>query len=157
VRKGIVLVLVATVTTTLGALPVDAKSKAPTAKALVQKLIKAGVCKGPVQAVDALGTTVSCTAQLDLGSAPPPTGVAQGLGDPFQIEIHAYKTPAALLSGLEKGRVADCVDQEQTFGFTPDTVRFSVGKNWWTSPYLDQIGIPLRKTLGGKVKTYGCS
>jgi hypothetical protein len=146
-RRGLAaaFVIVVLFTTT----PADAADKrAPTARELVRKLIKAKVCDGPPQAVSATGTTVQCTASF-----------SEPIGD-IDVAINAYKTKKSMLRALEKERLKECEEGFGTVGgrhIPRDEVQFSVGNTWYTHPYLEQVGIRMRDALGGELKTYACT
>ena len=116
--------------------------EAPTAKQLARKAIAAGVCAGPVVAVDARGVTRGCTVSFPDGSD-------------ITVELHGYATKRAMLKGLDRERIAEC-EELADLGVRVESVAFTVGATWFTNSFIDSVGVPLRRALGGTVREYRC-
>jgi hypothetical protein len=125
----------------------DAKTKPtlPTAKQLVQKLVKAKICTKAL-AVDARGTMYQCPD--DPGH--PGTGIV----------IHAYTTQKAMLASLDAGRIKACADFQSAFGvYASPSYRpqFRVGKWWWTFAYPPALSAAIQNAIGGKLQEFACT
>jgi hypothetical protein len=138
-----VAVAVAVIVMMLMAAPASASTSPPSARALVEKLRKAGVCDGPPFPIRGIGTVVACRATI-----------SKSKGD-VELELHAFKSRGAASRGLDRFRTSECktLDADNNHH---DTLSFIVGKTWFTSEYVPEISDPLRATIGGTVEQSAC-
>jgi hypothetical protein len=110
----------------------------PTAKQLVNRLVRAGLCLDSTS-LNAAGTIYNCTVDPDAAY-------------PTEIEVHAFKTHRAMADDLDAEHSIDCQDI-----LTRDLkFRYRVGPTWWMNPYRGELRAAIAKTLGGNITKLGC-